>query len=216
MTPRLFVALAAAGVGAIGISLTTLPACAQSMPLKPELVAAKAQGAMPNAPRPRRPVWSKEDRAAFLDAHIAALHAGLALSADQEKLWPPVEQALRAFGQLCMTRREAFLKMPHPMDVLERLKLRSANMVARGEALKKLADAAAPLYAKLTDAQKHRLPVLLRAMHRPMWGRGRFMMMHRGPGMFMGPRFMHPGMGDGGMGDGGMGFGGMGFGGMGR
>ena len=36
-----------------------------------------------------------EDRAAFVDARIAAVHAGLKLNADQEKLWPPVEAAVR-------------------------------------------------------------------------------------------------------------------------
>ena len=36
-----------------------------------------------------------EDRAAFVDARIAAVHAGLKLTADQEKLWPPVESAVR-------------------------------------------------------------------------------------------------------------------------
>ena len=42
--------------------------------------------------------WSAltpEDRAAFTDARIAALHAGLKLTPDQEKLWPPVEAAIR-------------------------------------------------------------------------------------------------------------------------
>src|SRR5271168_4975572 len=33
--------------------------------------------------------FSPEDRAAFLDARIAALKAGLELNADQEKNWPP-------------------------------------------------------------------------------------------------------------------------------
>jgi hypothetical protein len=41
-----------------------------------------------------------EDRAAFADARIAAVHAGLKLSADQEKLWPPVEAAVREFAKL--------------------------------------------------------------------------------------------------------------------
>ena len=36
-----------------------------------------------------------EDRAAFTDARIAAVKAGLKLNADQEKLWPPVEAADR-------------------------------------------------------------------------------------------------------------------------
>src|SRR5579871_7058626 len=38
---------------------------------------------------------SPEDRAAMADARIAAVHAGLKLTADQEKLWPPVESAVR-------------------------------------------------------------------------------------------------------------------------
>ena len=47
-----------------------------------------------------------EDIAAFGDAGIAALHAGLKLTAEQEKLWPPVESALRdlaeaTLGALC-------------------------------------------------------------------------------------------------------------------
>jgi len=41
-----------------------------------------------------------EDRAAFVDARIAAVHAGLKLNADQEKLWPPVEAAVRDFAKL--------------------------------------------------------------------------------------------------------------------
>ena len=45
------------------------------------------------APHPR---FSAADRAAFFDAHLAGLHAGLTLTPEQEKLWPPVEAALRA------------------------------------------------------------------------------------------------------------------------
>src|SRR5438477_642966 len=45
-----------------------------------------------------------EDRAAFTDARIAAVHAGLKLNPDQEKLWPPVEAAVRDFAKLRMDR----------------------------------------------------------------------------------------------------------------
>src|SRR6478736_8103492 len=48
-----------------------------------------------------------EDRAALLDARIAAVHAGLKLNADQEKLWPPVEAAVRDFAKLRMDRANA-------------------------------------------------------------------------------------------------------------
>ncbi len=51
-----------------------------------------------------------EDRAAFVDARIAAVHAGLKLNADQEKLWPPVEAAVRDFAKLRIDRANARMK----------------------------------------------------------------------------------------------------------
>ena len=38
-----------------------------------------------------------EDRAAFMDSRIAAVKAGLKLTPDQDKLWPPLEAAVRDF-----------------------------------------------------------------------------------------------------------------------
>src|SRR5216684_4272300 len=48
-----------------------------------------------------------EDRAAFTDARIAAVKAGLKLTPDQEKLWPPVEAAVRDFAKLRIDRANA-------------------------------------------------------------------------------------------------------------
>src|SRR3990170_8145123 len=48
-----------------------------------------------------------EDRAAFADAKIAAVKAGLKLNAEQEKLWPPVEAAVRDFAKLRIDRANA-------------------------------------------------------------------------------------------------------------
>jgi len=55
-----------------------------------------------------------EDRAAFVDARIAAVHAGLKLTPDQEKLWPPVEAAVRDFAKLRLDRINARMKSCHP------------------------------------------------------------------------------------------------------
>ena len=49
--------------------------------------------------------FSPEDRAAFLDARIAALKAGLELNAEQEKNWAPLESAMR---DLAKQRAERF------------------------------------------------------------------------------------------------------------
>lgn len=108
---------------------------------------------------------SPADRAAFLDARIAALHAGLELTADQEKLWPVVESAFRDIHKTIADQHARAKTEGRPADPIARLQRMSENQIARGESLKKLADPAAPLYAALSDDQKHRLPTLLRTTH---------------------------------------------------
>jgi len=78
-----------------------------------------------------------EDRAAFADARIAAVHAGLKLSADQEKLWPPVEGAVRDFAKLRIDRAQARMKAQDDAqnqqpadDPVARLRERADNMMA--------------------------------------------------------------------------------------
>lgn len=110
--------------------------------------------------------WA-QNRTAFLDARLAALHAGLQLTPDQEKLWPPVETALRDFSKTIASIWRARRDREEGLDPVARLEKRSDTLIARGQALKKIADAAKPLYATLTDAQKERLPILLRAIHHP-------------------------------------------------
>ena len=50
---------------------------------------------------------SAEDMAAYTDARIAALKAGLELTPDQAKNWPAFEQALREMAQLRVGRMQA-------------------------------------------------------------------------------------------------------------
>ncbi|MFK4509522.1 Spy/CpxP family protein refolding chaperone [Bradyrhizobium daqingense] len=116
-----------------------------------------------------------EDRAAFVDARIAAVHAGLKLNADQEKLWPPVEAAVRDFAKLRIDRANARMNAGpgdanKPDDPIARLRQRAEDMGASSAALKKIADAADPLYKTLDEGQKRRLAVLTR--HRGPFGGG--------------------------------------------
>ena len=110
--------------------------------------------------------WA-QNRAAFLNARLAALHAGLELNPDQEKLWPPVESAIRDFCKLVTSQWRAHRNEEQGLNPVDRLEKRSEAITARGQALKKIADAAKPLYATLNDAQKERLPILLRAIRHP-------------------------------------------------
>jgi zinc resistance-associated protein len=123
--------------------------------------------------------FSAEDMAAFADARIAALKAGLQLTTDQAKNWPAFEQALRDMAQLRIQRKQAEgaaeqgqapAGQANPFD---RLAQKADNLSKFSAALKHLADAGAPLFASLTDAQKTRFHILARVLrpHHHMFAR---------------------------------------------
>lgn len=130
-----------------------------------------------------------EDMAAFGDARVAALKAGLKLTPEQEKNWPAVETALRDFAkqrsERFAARASADKSADKPVDRFERLSQRADAMAQQGAALKKLTDAAAPLYKSLDDSQKKRFWVLARlGGERGGWHRGHHRghdRMHHGP-----------------------------------
>jgi LTXXQ motif family protein len=111
---------------------------------------------------------SAADVSAFADARIAALKAGLELTPDQAKNWPPFEEALGDMVQLRLQR----IQTPQagneqaPASPFERLARRADDMAKRSAALKKLADAGTPLYQSLDEEQKGRF-VRLAHMLRP-------------------------------------------------
>ena len=139
---------------------------------------------------PRGHHWrpSAADMGAFTDARVAALHAGLKLTPDQEKNWPAVETALRDLAKQRSERFAARASAEKPKDPIERMSARADAMQSRGAALKKLADAAAPLYKSLDDGQKHRFTMLARLDRSGGWRHGHHGMRgeggrhHRGPG----------------------------------
>src|SRR3981081_2808293 len=99
-----------------------------------------------------------EDRAALTDARIAAVKAGLKLNPDQEKL--RIDPANARIN----TQRDS-QDAQKPDDPVARLRERADTMAATAAAMKKIADAADPLYKTLDDGQKRRLAKLPRAQH---------------------------------------------------
>src|SRR6516165_8785355 len=140
---------------------------------------AYAQGPSREAER-----LSEADIAHLTDARINVVKAALQLTADQDKLWPPVEEAIRARGKDRQTRLAAIqkevgeLRGKSPLEVLrdrnpvDFLSQRADALTQRGADLKKLADAWRPLYQTLTPDQKRRLAhlaiVALREMRNPV------------------------------------------------
>ena len=121
--------------------------------------------------------FGPEDRAAFLDARIAALKAGLELNAEQEKNWAPLESAMRDLAKqraarfaTRQDRRDDNQDEDVEVNPIDRLTRASEFLSARAADMQKLAAAAKPLYDSLDDGQKRRFAVLFRGpMGRGQW-----------------------------------------------
>jgi zinc resistance-associated protein len=117
----------------------------------------------PAQPGPSTAEDKEKERAAhkaLFDAKLAALHAGLELTAAQAPLWTPVETAIRGLWHDHGKEHEAH-KDGAGLSPLDRLKHRSEWLSERAKALKTLTDATSPLVASLDAAQKEHLPKLL-------------------------------------------------------
>jgi len=112
------------------------------------------------------------------DIRINVVKAALQLTPDQQKYWPPIEDAIRArakdrqarFAE--MEKRVAELREGNPVEVLrdrdtvDFLQRRADALAQRSVDLKKLAAAWEPLYKTLTPDQKQRMAfVTLYVLH---------------------------------------------------
>jgi hypothetical protein len=139
------------------------------------LVYAQERGRPGGFERPQSSERSQpnlDDMRAFADARLAALHAGLGLTPDQEKNWPAFEQAAREMAKLRLdrfaaaagSRRDRAPQQQQASDPAERMHRRAAVMTETGNTLKKVADAMDPLYKSLDDGQKRRFAMLERML----------------------------------------------------
>jgi zinc resistance-associated protein len=107
----------------------------------------------------------QERHAVMLDAHLAAMKAGLKLTDEQAKYWPAFESAIRDAETARADRwRQARERMAQgePPSPIERMTIMSEHLQKTAEQLKAVADAGKPLYDSLTDAQKHDFGPLMR------------------------------------------------------
>ncbi|HZH52456.1 MAG TPA: Spy/CpxP family protein refolding chaperone [Microvirga sp.] len=172
---------------------------------------AVAQGTGPGAPggpgagqestaRPERRPMSQDDFNRFVDARIAGIKAGLRLTADQERLWQPVEDAIRRnagerFDRM-QQRRATRGQDRQELDFMQRLERRSTFATENAQRTSALATAMRPLWDSFNEDQKRVAPRLLRQAVGGMGGRDgrrgdrfhgrdhhRMGMMHHGHGM---------------------------------
>ena len=130
---------------------------------------AYAQNPRPEA-APQR--ITAADLSALTDARVAIVKGTLQLTADQEKYWPAIEEAIRARAKSRLNRLESIttgvadrahggsieaMRDRNPVDFLNR---RADALAQRSADLKKLAAAWQPLYQTLMPDQKRRLGLL--------------------------------------------------------
>jgi LTXXQ motif family protein len=149
--------------------------------LSAPIIALAAEGDQQASRAERMQQWTA-DRETVLDAKLSGMKAGLGLTADQEKLWAPFEAAVKdaaksridAIGEMMRTRSHG--ERLSPVDHLEAM----ADRLSQGATnIKKIADAAKPLYDGLDESQKYKFGMLGRML---MPERARFamdMMHHR-------------------------------------
>ena len=112
------------------------------------------------------------DRNTLTDLRIDLVKAALQLTPDQEKLWPPVETAIRAgaedrrarlakiqetVGRRADENRIEAMRNRDPIAFLQR---RSEALAQRSADLDKLAEAWQPLYKTLSQEQRQRMAAL--------------------------------------------------------
>ena len=112
------------------------------------------------------------DRSTLMDMRIDLTKAALQLTPDQEKLWPPVESAIRAraedrkarvakisetVGRRADQNAVEIMRNRDPIAFLQR---RSEALAQRSADLDKLAEAWQPLYKTLSPQQRQRMGAL--------------------------------------------------------
>ncbi|MBN9434805.1 MAG: Spy/CpxP family protein refolding chaperone [Bosea sp.] len=122
---------------------------------------AFAEDANPPADPPAVEIYSAADAAAVLDARVIALKTVIVLSAEQEKLWAPVEAAIRQAAADSAARRAQRAEAPEPTSFVDILERTADAEATRAADLKKVAEALKPLVASLTPEQQRRIPAFL-------------------------------------------------------
>ena len=133
---------------------------------------------------------SDESRERLQDGRIAAAKASLKLTADQEKLWAPVEEQVRAMYKERGEKRAERQKKreerraerdkgeksaetrPRP-NIAERYERMSERLSARADKMKAFSTSFSPFYASLTDQQKEVVGPVMRELRVAKLGGGR-------------------------------------------
>jgi len=120
---------------------------------------------------------SANDATELTDARVDLIKSALQMTSDQEKFWPPIEEAIRARAKDRQARLAdmateigdrspiEIIRDRNPVEFMQR---RADALAQRAADLKKLAVAWEPLYKTLTPQQKKRMAFLTIIVGREM------------------------------------------------
>lgn len=106
---------------------------------------------------------TQQELAALTDTRVELVKIALQMTPAQEKLWQPVEEAIRARAgarHARLAKLAAAVNSDKEYTPIEILRERADGLVQRGTTLKKLVEAWQPLYESLDARQKVRLRIL--------------------------------------------------------
>ena len=133
---------------------------------------ANAQSSQTSSPATTPERLTKADRNTLTDMRVDLVKAALQLTPEQEKLWPPVESAIRAnaenrsariariqetVGRRADDGRAGAIRNRDPIAFLQR---RSEALAQRSQNLDRLAEAWQPLYNTMSQEQRQRMAAL--------------------------------------------------------
>jgi hypothetical protein len=137
------------------------------------LTAAVAAGDQPSEAthKERMQHWAA-DHEAMMDARLGGMRAALKLTPEQNPLWEAFENSVRTVSKTRMDDTRQMMENRGHMSPTEHMDAMAGRM-ARREELKKISEAAKPLYGSLDDTQKHKFELLghemMMAASGPMW-----------------------------------------------
>ena len=116
------------------------------------------------------------DHEAMMDARLGGMKSALKLTPEQNPLWEAFENAVRGAGKARMDDMRQIMENREHMSSVEHMDAMAAHMARRAEQLKKISEAAKPLYGSLNNTQKHNFDLLghemMMAASGPMWEEG--------------------------------------------
>jgi hypothetical protein len=100
------------------------------------------------------------DHEAMMDARCGGMKAALKLTPEQNPLWEAFENAVRGGAESRMDDTRQMMENRERMSSVERMDATAGHLARRADELKKIAEAAKPLYGSLDGAQKRKFDLL--------------------------------------------------------